>query len=140
STDGTTEIVREYQTKYPKLIKAFFQKENTYGKKDKLEKRADYYNAQSGKYIAKCEGDDYWTDPLKLQKQVDFLEANANIVLCGHLYETLVIEKENSYFINKPFRQTIRHFTNADMAKGQFVQTLTILFRNEQFHWREAEY
>lgn len=56
--------------------------ENHYGKKSKLPYLAKYENA--AKYVAMCEGDDYWTDPLKLQKQVDFLEANPEYSMCFH--------------------------------------------------------
>ncbi|MBN1214147.1 MAG: glycosyltransferase family 2 protein, partial [Candidatus Lokiarchaeota archaeon] len=74
STDGTTEIVKDYEHKYASLIKPIYQKDNQYSKGispgNINRKRA------TGKYIAICEGDDYWTDPYKLQKQVDFLESN----------------------------------------------------------------
>lgn len=74
STDGTTEIVREYASKYPDIIKPIYQVENQYSKgivgyiTDIVQKQC------KGKYIAICEGDDYWTDPLKLQKQVDYMD------------------------------------------------------------------
>lgn len=76
STDKTAEIVREYQSKYPKLIKAYYQTENSHSKTDKELRRSEFMGWRKGKYEALCEGDDYWTDPNKLQKQVDFLESN----------------------------------------------------------------
>ena len=75
STDGTTTIIREYVDKYPNLIKPIFQIENQYSKGVPISQTYNWPRAR-GKYIALCEGDDYWTDPYKLQKQVDFLEAN----------------------------------------------------------------
>ena len=76
STDGTTEIVNEYAIKYPKLIKLYIQEENSYSKPDKYERRKKFDEWRIGKYEAICEGDDYWIDPLKLQKQVTFLESS----------------------------------------------------------------
>ena len=73
STDGTAAIVREYAEKYPDIIKAIIETENQYSKGDGSLGRI-MGAACKGKYIALCEGDDYWVDPLKLQKQVDFLE------------------------------------------------------------------
>ena len=72
STDGTREIILDYKENYPGLIKLILQKRNVGPGKNWL----DLIEAPKSKYIAYFEGDDYWTDPYKLQKQVDFLEAN----------------------------------------------------------------
>ena len=79
STDKTAAIVREYESKYPRVVKAYYQTENSHSQKnpaDKQRLRAPFVEMCVGKYEALCEGDDYWTDPLKLQKQVEFLENN----------------------------------------------------------------
>lgn len=81
STDGTAEIIREYAEKYPDIIKPIYETENQYSKHNgSLTKIMDAH--MRGKYIAMCEGDDYWIDPLKLQKQVDFLESHPDFGMC----------------------------------------------------------
>jgi glycosyltransferase involved in cell wall biosynthesis len=72
STDGTQNIVSQYMQKYPHIIKANFHQKNMGTRKSLVR---NFQNAK-GKYIAPCDGDDYWTDNLKLQRQVDFLEQN----------------------------------------------------------------
>ena len=76
STDGTAIIVEEYAEKYPDIFVSILQKENQWSKGGGSINARFVFPRARGKYIALCEGDDYWTDPLKLQKQVDFLEAN----------------------------------------------------------------
>ncbi len=87
STDGTIDIVKNYQHNYRKLIKVIRSNENVGARAN----GARVLAACQGKYIAPCEGDDYWTDPYKLQKQVDFLEANPDYGLiftdADHYYE-----------------------------------------------------
>lgn len=83
STDGTTDVVREYAQKYPDIIYPIIQKENQYSK-DLNIIRIALDREMKGKYIASCEGDDYWTDPFKLQKQVDFLESHPDYSMCFH--------------------------------------------------------
>ena len=82
STDGTTEIIKDYEKQYPDLIFPLYEEENQYQKGKASE--IDFYNYKRarGKYIAYCEGDDYWTDPLKLTKQVLFMEENPEIPCC----------------------------------------------------------
>nr|WP_320025657.1 glycosyltransferase [uncultured Acetobacterium sp.] len=82
STDKTAEIIHKYEKEYPELIKAIYQKENLYSK----DVDVDDLNTEraKGKYIALCEGDDYWLDPYKLQKQVDYMEAHSDCTLCVH--------------------------------------------------------
>lgn len=84
STDGSQEIIREYEEKYPDIIKPIYEIENQYSKRDgslmRIVNKA--LNAIEAKYLAFCEGDDYWIDSLKLQKQVDFLDSHADIGLC----------------------------------------------------------
>ena len=83
STDHTAEIMREYEAKYPGLIRAFYQPVNLYSQGKDLCLEVLYPQAR-GKYIALCEGDDYWTHPNKLQRQVDFLEAHPEYSACVH--------------------------------------------------------
>lgn len=82
SIDKTAEIIRKYEKEYPELIKVIYQKENLYSK----DVDVDDLNTEraKGKYIALCEGDDYWIDPYKLQKQVDYMEAHSECTLCVH--------------------------------------------------------
>ena len=84
STDGTTEIIKEYEKKYPQYIKPIYQTENQYSKKGFQHITRLILKEAKGKYLAQCEGDDYWTDPYKLQKQVDFLENHPDYSMCFH--------------------------------------------------------
>lgn len=90
STDNSAAIIREYEQKYPHIFKPIYEIESIYkkggfGAIDNVMLHA--INATNAKYVAMCEGDDYWTDPLKLQKQVDFLEANPEYVICSHKFK-----------------------------------------------------
>jgi len=131
STDKTAEIVREYEKKYPEIIKSIYQVENQYSKGIKAslinEKRA------SGKYIAICEGDDYWIDPHKLQKQVDYMEANPNCTLCFHNAE--IINDNGINFNMRLISDKIksRVFTAGELANLGFIPTASKLYRRSAF-------
>lgn len=82
STDNTAEIILEYAAKYPDIIVPIIEKENLFTQK-KLESTMNEHIAKTGcKYVAVCEGDDWWIDPLKLQKQVDYMESHPDCVMC----------------------------------------------------------
>lgn len=83
SSDGTAEIVREYAEKYPDKVRAFFPEKNLYSQNIDVYYHTFFPNAR-GKYVAFCEGDDYWSDMTKLQQQVDFLEAHPEYSACVH--------------------------------------------------------
>ena len=126
STDNTALIIKEYATKYPDIIKPIFQKENQYSK-CKSNIRKSLFEHTYGKYIAMCEGDDYWIDPLKLQKQVDFLENNNDYTLCCSNAKILINEGEldwTRYENDKtiPTKDII-------IGGGLFIQTASLLFR-----------
>lgn len=83
SSDSTAKIIREYEEKFPNVVKPIYETENQYSKKDGSLTRA--INPKlSGKYIATCEGDDFWCDSRKLQMLVDFLETNDDYSACAH--------------------------------------------------------
>lgn len=126
STDGTTEIIKEYVAKYPNIIRPIFHEENQYSKGVRGMFANFCFPKARGKYIALCEGDDYWTDPLKLQKQVDFLEEHPSFVLTTHRF---TINKDNKIVKIGPddFREVIllNHLLKGDWTIG----TLTIVFK-----------
>ena len=99
STDGTADIIREYEAKYPDIIKPIYQRENQYSKGIKISQVYQFPRAQ-GKYIALCEGDDYWIDPLKLQKQVDYMERNSRVSMLTSHY--VIYDQERDVFITPP--------------------------------------
>ena len=84
SSDGTAAIIREYEEKYPDIIRPFYQKENQFSKGIGYIYENIFYPHARGKYFAFCEGDDYWTDESKLQRQVNFLESHPDYSACVH--------------------------------------------------------
>ena len=137
STDGTADIIREYAEKYSNIIIPIFEKENQYSKKDDSLGRImnEAINATGAKYVAICEGDDYWTDPYKLQKQVDILEANKKLSLTCHRY---LWNKYGSFTLRPntilDANQKIAgfEFSIEDALGGEnewFTKTLTIVYR-----------
>lgn len=131
STDGSAAIIREYAEKYPDIIKPIYEIENQYSKRDGSLTRI--MNAHMhGKYIAMCEGDDYWIDPLKLQKQVDFLESHPECSLvCTDINYYIQRKDEfiNAYFRNKKF--PIKYTYNDFLTKAWFVAPCTWVYRKE---------
>ena len=135
STDGTADIIREYEAKYPGIIKPIYQTENQYSKGVKISATYQFPRAQ-GKYIAMCEGDDYWTDPHKLQKQVDFLESNPGYSLCSHCY-SIYDEETREWSLDdggKFLSDGVEGITfdyEFNLLKVWLAQTLTMVFRRE---------
>src|SRR5690554_346013 len=130
STDGTEEIIREYESQYPDIIKPLYEKENQWVKGRRGSKVFNFPRAK-GKYMALCEGDDYWTDPLKLQKQVDFLEVNPGYAFCFHSAE-VVTELDNIY---QNFNVTLetRKYTGEEILRRWTVPTASVVYRNYDY-------
>lgn len=127
STDRTADIIREYEKKYPHIVKPVYQKENQWSRDKSVIRKAQYGRVQ-GKYIALCEGDDYWTNQYKLQKQVDFLEKNKNYSVCFHLIES---NKEDvAQYFNKKSKKVL---TYKDTLKEKQGHTLSMVYKNECF-------
>jgi glycosyltransferase involved in cell wall biosynthesis len=130
STDKNVDIIKSYQVKNPELFKCIFQAENQYSKKDGSLENA-IFSAPRGKYIALCEGDDFWTDPYKLQKQVDFLENNEEYGLVHH---------EADYFFQKSGDSVKNHhqtnkiypsngFVFEELLSNNNIYTPTVMFK-----------
>ena len=98
STDGTRDVIREFEGKYHELFRVTYETENKYshGFKGKMDTEFGYKLAR-GKYIAYCEGDDYWTDQHKLQKQFDFMEAHPEYSVCFHGFHRIRGNVDASY-------------------------------------------
>ena len=127
STDGTADIIREYAEKYPDIIIPIIETENQYSKHDgSLRRIMDEH--MHGKYIAVCEGDDYWIDPLKLQKQFDFMEAHPECSLCFHANYDLLPSGEKR--IHKP-REIKQCYSPEDviLGGGGFMSTNSMFYR-----------
>ena len=122
STDSTKEIVEKYKNQYPEKIK-IITSERKVGMILNLIRTLE---SCRGKYIAFCEGDDYWTDTSKLQKQVDFLESNPDFAMCSHAVKTVFegVKEKN------PFLKPLEISTFEDIVNhGHFIPTLSIVFR-----------
>lgn len=127
STDGTRDIILEYHLKYPDLIKLIFQKQNVGPARNWI----DLISMPSSKYIAYLEGDDYWVDSYKLQKQVDFLEKNSDTLLC--FAYTILVNSKDEVISNTNLALTSKTLTILDFLKGNpaGTNTCTSLFRRE---------
>lgn len=132
STDNTAAIIREYAEKYPDIIKPIYETENQYSKHDGSLTRI--MNAHTrGKYVAMCEGDDYWTDPYKLQKQVDFLESHPDYVMCSHLFD-VYNERNKQLQKNDESSFTGKSYDLDTLINGEwYFQPLTVLFRFDAY-------
>ena len=127
SPDGTEKIVQEIISTHPKghLIKYFRHKQNL-----GMQPNGLFAGRQcTGKYIALCEGDDYWTDPYKLQKQVDFLEANPEYVVCYH--DSDIVDEYNNKISSSMLNQVYKKdYDELEMSRGAWIPTLSRCFRN----------
>ncbi|MFZ4672008.1 MAG: glycosyltransferase family 2 protein [Flavobacterium sp.] len=132
SKDKTASIIKEYETKYPGIVKPIYQSENQFSKGVKPTFAFNIPRVK-GQYIAMCEGDDYWIDPLKLQKQVDFLEQNKEYSLCFHDANFLYTNKSIKKFSQKySFLQSRSDYTRKDLFKYKwFIPTASVVFRNQ---------
>lgn len=97
STDNTAKILKEYQKNFPRLLRVIYQKENQHSKG--IIVTSILLEQARGKYLAFCEGDDFWIDENKLQKQVDFLEQNKNYSAVSH--NTFVVNEFNKEFVGE---------------------------------------
>lgn len=130
SIDGTADIVRRYEAQYPDIIKGIYLPHNF---RSRGEDKRPYYQEYVDKatYWAECEGDDYWTDPYKLHKQVDFMEANPEYSLCFHKVKTLIQntgELKNEFIV----RDMPGESSAEDLAAGNYIHTPSVMLRYDK--------
>lgn len=123
STDGTTDIIKYYEKEYPLIIKPIYETENQYSKHDGSLKRA-VYSQPKGKYLAYCEGDDFWTDPNKLQMQVDYMENHPSCSMCVH----------NTCRISEDGQATGRNINISKKERDYSIETIIEMNVADLFH------
>ncbi len=131
STDRTAKIIREYALLYPDRVKPILQTENQYAKG--LTNVSGTYNfpRAKGRYIAMCEGDDYWTDPYKLQKQVDFLESHPGCSLVFHSARIQVMGRAFTEQKMRPYKKSRKVTPEEIINKTSGYPTASLMFRTD---------
>lgn len=125
STDGTRTIVRDYGERYPDRIRLLLPEHNL----GIIPNFAATLNACRGEYLALCEGDDYWTDPLKLQKQVDFLDAHTECSMCFHDVSVLDESCPGENRIHPGFTDKRVTYGIEELLRTDFIATCSVLYR-----------
>lgn len=125
STDGTADIVREYAKKYPDIIKPILQSENQWSRGVNISTEF-IWPAVRGEYVAVCDGDDYWTNPLKLQKQADFLDANPDFAICFH--PVSVFWNDNSH-CDKVWPKRKTELTLQELIYENHIPNCAVMYR-----------
>lgn len=138
STDGTKEIILEYASKHPGIIVPVFHRENKYSQGIRGMFINYVFPKARGKYIAMCEGDDYWTDPLKLQKQFDFLENNPSYGMIAGGFIARDIQQGTDEIVIEKYSDTKNaiplpgfDITFERMKHHWLTKTLTVFFKKE---------
>ena len=133
STDTTKEIINFYEKKYPEKIKVYFEKENQYSLR-KYQFLKEVYDMANGKYIAFCEGDDYWVDNNKLQKEIDYLEKHDD---CRMVYTDFDIlyqktgRVERTLFKKEPERFKHKYTLDSWILDPGYVAPMTWVFEKK---------
>ena len=127
STDKTQEIIKGYADKYPGLIRAVLREKNI----GPMNNFISALSLAGDGYLAICEGDDYWTDPDKLQKQADYLDANPGAAMCFHPVRVFFDDNSREEFI---FPDSAKYppgkdYTSADLIRENFIQTNSVMYR-----------
>ena len=126
STDSTAEIVRDFETRYPTIIRGIYEEENRY---PAVRAGGILKREAKGSFLAKCEGDDYWVDGRKLQYQVEALEAKPDMVLAFHQVASTI--GDQIVFVGKNSSQHRRNFSAEELKRGEpSSHTCTRLYRN----------
>ena len=128
STDSTDTVIQNMLATHPKAacIRYFHHPKNV----GMMPNFIFTLGQCQGKYIALCEGDDYWTDPYKLQKQVDFLEANPDYGICFH--EVKIRDESSGILKDDNITRKVPETTNIeDLARGNFIHTPSVMLRND---------
>ena len=136
STDRTAEIIREYAARYPHIIRPMFQTQNQYSRGVPINETFNFPRAR-GKYIALCEGDDYWCDPDKLQRQIAHMESDPGCTFCftnGYVHDEAGVHPDRPflpYYENEKslFTGESRAFTLDEIARVNFIPTASFVFR-----------
>ncbi|MDD5897249.1 MAG: glycosyltransferase [Clostridia bacterium] len=136
STDRTADIIREYAARYPHIIRPMFQTQNQYSRGVPINETFNFPRAR-GKYIALCEGDDYWCDPDKLQRQIAHMESDPGCTFCftnGYVHDEAGVHPDRPflpYYENEKslFTGESRAFTLDEMARVNFIPTASFVFR-----------
>ena len=137
SVDGTTEILASYAARYPGIIFPVIRKENLYSTGTTLYEiyTRHVFPLTRGRYIAICEGDDYWTDPAKLQKQVDFLEQNPDFTVCFHnvgiLEDGSINDRQHKENTGGILDRQHR-FELKELIKANFIPNCSVVYRKQE--------
>ncbi len=129
SSDNSASIIREYAEKYPDIILPIYETENQWSKGDGTFAKI-IHNAISStgaKYVSMCEGDDYWTDPYKLQKQVNFLENNIEFTICFH--PVMVLNQLTGEIVPDTLKEVPSETTIYDLTGENYIHTPSVMYR-----------
>lgn len=131
STDGTKQIIKKYEQDNPGMFRTIYRTENQFSK-GSAKFIDDTFKIARGKYIALCEGDDYWTDPKKIQTQVNFLESHPDYALCFHPAKVIFEDgSEDSRIFPDPAKKL--NFTTEELLKENYIQTNTVVYKKHKY-------